>query len=756
MNRLRMCGSTEKELTVRQPGALNLGFRRGRAALPRCQRMDADHRGRPMRNSLVCGLLGVMGIFLANASAQSLQPQPFPNSQQLGLAIAVQAANQPALLATEGVRGVGVGMVNDSLGIVVLVDSTNTAATLPTTLDGFPVSAVTVGTIRALDCGSGNPQAAFPLPVPLGVSGGNGITVTIQGGVECVGGTIGFKVRDNTNPGVVGWISNAHVVANQTNLCPDATLIGTPEYQPGLIDTDCIPDQNVGFLKRVVPINFSGGNSVVDAGFVQSSDSEVSSTILNLGPQVNNVVPAFVGQTVQKDGRTTACTVGTVTAINMVELVQYDCGSVAMFTNNIMITPMPPSPAFALPGDSGSPIVDPDNNAVALLYAGDPSTGVAFGLPIGSVLSALNVSLASSVGSNQLVTRTSRFWFTHAFSLTDTNCATLLNAIQANGSVMPLGFATLPTADRNAGNGIDAYSTLIEALSFYWRSAGVTGEPGGSQGAGLQGSGLCTARKKLAVELIAAEANVALFGTFPGNATYTLHGTTTNFPPDLISQAQAVGGAYDPVAIKNMTALLRQFNTSGITNNLPNGLVECNAQTGQIVLTNGTGVAKTTLKKLARDPMTQATCPGVNNSCEAAQVVVFPNASDPFAPAVFTSSASLNLYTNNMPTSTLCLNNTGLPGGGGPDAVWQITPEVGTSGRQFTVSTAGSNFYTMLDVWTGSCGSNNLTEVACADNNIGNYGVQLVFTADGTNTYYIVGEGPIGQFGKLKLTITSP
>lgn len=109
-----------------------------------------------------------------------------------------------------------------------------------------------------------------------------------------------------------------------------------------------------------------------------------------------------------------------------------------------------------------------------------------------------------------------------------------------------------------------------------------------------------------------------------------------------------------------------------------------------------------------------------------------------------------------MPTSTLCLNNTGLPGGGGPDAVWQITPEVGTSGRQFTVSTAGSNFYTMLDVWTGSCGSNGLTEVACADNNIGNEGVQLSFNTDGTNTFYIVGEGPVGQYGKLKITVTSP
>jgi hypothetical protein len=672
--------------------------------------------------------------------------------------MAVQAVNQPALLATEGVRGVGIGQVDSNLAIVVLVDSTNTAALLPSSLDGFPVSAVTVDTIRPLDCGSSNPQLAYPLPIPLGVSGGNDLPVL--GG--CASGTIGFKVRDNANPRVVGWVSNAHVAANGTNGCPGAP-IGTPEYQPGPVDTTpvCSAGQLVGTLNRFVAINFSGGNSVVDAAFVQSSDADVSSTILNLGPQVNNVVPPFVGQFVQKDGRTTACTEGTVTAINLAFPITYDCGSTALFTNNIMITPLPPAPAFAAAGDSGSPIVDPANNAVALLYAGDPTTGVAFGFPIASVLSALNVSLASSVGSSQAVTRTSRFWFTHAFNLTDTNCVTLLNAIQANGSVMPLGFATLPTADRNADNVIDAYDTLIEALSFYWRANGVTGEPGGSQADKLQASSLCVARKKLAVELIAAEANVALFGTFPGNATYGSGKTVTNFPPDLILQAQAVAGSYDPVAINAMTALLRQFNNSGVTNNLPDGLVECSPQTGKIQISPG---VKASLKQISQDPMTQATCPGVNNSCDAAQVIVFPNSSNPFARAVFTTSVNLGSYTNNMPPSTLCAPDIG----GGPDAVWQITPDVGINGRRFTVSTAGSNFYTMLDVWTGTCSggtsssnstgsvSNGLVEVTCADNNIGLEGVQLSFTTDGTNTFFIVGEGPGGQFGRLKLTVTSP
>lgn len=708
--------------------------------------MDEFSERRPMRRSIracvftLCALTAFRGVRETNSCAQSLQA--FPYNPDLGHAIAVQSANEPALLATEGVKGVGVGQTNGNLTIVVLVDTTNSATQLPSTLDGFPVSVQAVGAIRGLICGGENPQAYYPLPVPLGVSVGN--VVPLDGG-GCVTGTMGFKVRDNAGGGI-GWIGNSHVVANGADLCPGAAPLGTPEYQPGPVDTTpvCSQGQLVGTLNRFIPIDFSGGDNLVDCGFVESSDLDVSDIILNLGAQVNNVVPAFVGQNVQKNGRTTACTEGTVSAVNLTVTVGYDgatCAS-AIYTNQIEVTPTAPSTAFAAAGDSGSPVVDSDNNAVGLLFAGD-DVGDAILNPIGAVLSALNVSLASS-SSSQVVTRTSRYWFTHGYSLTDTNCATLLNAIQANGSVMNLGFVNLPTADRNADNVIDAYDTIIEALSFYWRSSGVTGEPGGTQSAKLKASALCVARKKLAVELIAATANAALFGTFPGNATYNNGKVTTNFPPDLISQAQTVAAGYDVVAIKTMTALLMKFNNSGVTNNLPNGLEECSPQTSKL------------LKQDSQDPTLQDTCPGVNDSCSTAQVIVFPNSSNPFARAVFTTSLSLNGYTNNMPASTICLNSGGNPGGGGPDAVWQITPDVGINGRQFTVSTAGSNFYTMLDVWTGSCGSNNLTEVTCANNNIGNEGVQVSFTADGTNTFYIVGEGPAGQVGKLKITVTSP
>jgi hypothetical protein len=336
----------------------------------------------------------------------------------------------------------------------------------------------------------------------------------------------------------------------------------------------------------------------------------------------------------------------------------------------------------------------------------------------------------------QSATRNARFWFTHAYYLDSgsSNCVSLLNGIQANGGVVRTGFLTLPTANRNADNVINAYDTLIEALSFYWKSVNVTGEAGGTQNAKATGSNVCKARKQLAAQLIAATANVRLLQANPTNSFYKNGGSVTNFPADLLLQAQTALAGYDTSAMVPLTALLNKFNNSGMTNNFPAGLEECSSQKASL------------LRPIARDPTTQDTCPGNNNSCGGAAVVVFPNSSNPFARAVYSKSVNLSGYTNNMPAPTC--------NGGGRDAVWQILSSVGTSNRQFTVSSKGSNFDTMLAVWSGDC--SNLVAVTCAANNIGLEGVQLSFETDGSNTFFIVGEGPAGQYGRLKLRITSP
>src|SRR5271170_5143052 len=73
-----------------------------------------DERNRTLRKgargcfSAIYAFAAVLGAWEADSSAQSIQV-PFYNKAQLAAAVAVQAANQQTLLASDGVRGVGIG-----------------------------------------------------------------------------------------------------------------------------------------------------------------------------------------------------------------------------------------------------------------------------------------------------------------------------------------------------------------------------------------------------------------------------------------------------------------------------------------------------------------------------------------------------------------------------------------------------------------------------------------------------------------------
>ena len=352
---------------------------------------------------------------------------------------------------------------------------------------------------------------------------------------------------------------------------------------------------------------------------------------------------------------------------------------------------------------------------ILLQFNAGSGTGTVGGITVKGELTA-----SSKPPSTICATRNSRFWFTHAFS-SDPTCATLQRALQSNLGGINLGFMQLPNAFENGDGVKDVNDALIEALGFFWRGSG-------------KGSKLCKERKRLAIELIAATANVRLLGTDPGDCTYINGVTTTNFPANLLQQARVAAAGDDIVAVRSMTALLKEFNSSGLTNDFPAGLVDCSAQKSK------------DLKKLSRDSTTQSTCGGGIDSCDGAEAVIFPNSSDPFASAVFTRSVNLSKFTNSVQSATC--------GTGGRDATWQVKPTVGTNGRQLTVATAGSNFDTMISVWSGTC--SNLTQVSCVNNVIGIGGENLSFTTDGTNTFRIVVEGASGNYGMLKVKITSP
>jgi hypothetical protein len=229
------------------------------------------------------------------------------------------------------------------------------------------------------------------MPVQLGTSGGN-----VQDGTRqlCCSGTLGALIRLN---GVPQILSNNHVLA-RSGLAESGEAV----TQPGLVDTNCSarPARAVAIFRRDwVPL----GSANVDVAVARVVRGKVdpSGTILGLGVPCTDMQEPAVGLTVQKSGRTSGVTTGTIQAIDAEVTVDYQQGCVTgpytahRFERQIVIGPQD----FSVAGDSGSLILSTDMRPVALLFAG--SGTVTLANPIQDVANAfesagLNFALAGA------------------------------------------------------------------------------------------------------------------------------------------------------------------------------------------------------------------------------------------------------------------------------------------------------------------------------------------------------------------------
>lgn len=116
--------------------------------------------------------------------------------------------------------------------------------------------------------------------------------------------------------------------------------------------------------------------------------SLVSPGIRGIG-RLKGVAEARLGSTVRKVGRTTGLTTGRIVEVDASVEVAIPGGSVNLH-HLIAVEPLS-SPRMTNGGDSGSILVDEDNYAVGLSFAGSPSKSLF--IPIDGVLKALGVSL---------------------------------------------------------------------------------------------------------------------------------------------------------------------------------------------------------------------------------------------------------------------------------------------------------------------------------------------------------------------------
>lgn len=339
------------------------------------------------------------------------------------------------LLHRANVVGVGVGYKNSQgastreLAVVVSVREKVPLADLaaadrvPRAIGGVTTDVLETGELRALTLLAVPPRldAFAPLatlaidptekmrPARPGVSLGHS---------QVTAGTFGCLVRRG---GDVLILSNNHVLANSNR-----ANVGDAIWQPGRADGGT-PDDQLGNLVDFVPIAFDGedvppppgqgdgcapvlgllarlldqlqfraaalpganapGNNLVDCALARPTTPDlVNPDILGIGVPVG-VGQATLGTQVQKSGRTTGHTRGSILQLDVTATIRYGDQS-AVFTNQLM------AGAMSQGGDSGSLVLDLRSQAVGLLFAGSPATTVI--TPIQFVLDALGAEMVTS------------------------------------------------------------------------------------------------------------------------------------------------------------------------------------------------------------------------------------------------------------------------------------------------------------------------------------------------------------------------
>lgn len=337
-------------------------------------------------------------------------PDLTATAEPIGLSIAAAARDRhtATLQAIEGVVGSGIGIDRDGHHEIRVYTVRSGIPGVPRRLDDVRVVPVVTGRIMA---GDANNPTTRERPAPNGFSVGH---------PDITAGTMGAIVENSAGSRFI--LSNNHVLANSN----DAS-IGDATLQPGPADGGTGTDQ-IGTLAAFQPINFSGTN-VIDAAIAAVSGTDITAVTpaSAYGAPGTTTRSVSVGMSVQKFGRTTRHTTGTVAETNVTVDVCYKargpfgCAKLARFVNQFTVS----DGSFSAGGDSGSLIVTNDNgkNPVGLLFAGSSTRTIAN--PIDAALNAFDVTITTDPGSgtgNSLPT--ARF----SFTCTDLTCSFDANA----------------------------------------------------------------------------------------------------------------------------------------------------------------------------------------------------------------------------------------------------------------------------------------------------------------------------------------
>lgn len=278
---------------------------------------------------------------------------------------------------------------------------------VPEKINKIQTDIVEVGIIRALSDRKTSIQSSHHTTRYRPAIGGISI-----GHKDITAGTLGCIVYKDNYPYI---LSNNHVLANS-----NSAQNGDPILQPGPYDGGTTEKDEIAKLDSFVEIKFEFetpkcpianatlsilnfftkifkphytwqlSHQATEANYVDAaiakplSQELVKDDILEIGI-INDIAKPSIGMKVQKSGRTTGYTTGTIEVLDATVRVSYGEGKTAVFEEQIVAGPISKG------GDSGSAVLDMDNNIIGLLFAGSEQTTVIN--PIDKVFELLSVNL---------------------------------------------------------------------------------------------------------------------------------------------------------------------------------------------------------------------------------------------------------------------------------------------------------------------------------------------------------------------------
>ncbi len=328
------------------------------------------------------------------------------------------------LMKKPNVIGVGIGhrqkegQQTGDEAIVVFVDKKipsrelSEGALVPHSLNGQLVDVIEIGEIRLLEedeesqCSSNGVtpinkknEPADRLKRYRPTLGGSSI-----GHYRVTAGTLGAVVKDRDS-GQRLILSNNHVIANSSSGHDGRAKQGDDILQPGSYDGGKVPGDVLGKLERFEPMvrTFQASQcltakmwektanrmlsfflpqyrvalqrsnekgNMVDAALAKPiKDEDISEEILELG-MPKGTADVSLGQSIVFSGRTSGVVRGKVIAKDVSLNIGMDAGEQVYFVDQLITS------AVSRPGDSGSLLMDNENNAVGLLFAGSDKVSI--------------------------------------------------------------------------------------------------------------------------------------------------------------------------------------------------------------------------------------------------------------------------------------------------------------------------------------------------------------------------------------------